>query len=148
MSTTRWFLLACILGVLALLVGVLAMARPDWFQLPDFGGPAAGAKGEPARHGFMGVAFKESEDGLVVKEALEDSPAALAGVQAGDVIIGIGGVDRPGRAKLQEFMNTTRPGQEIDVTLRRGEETINVRMKLISYGESAQLERSQRRQEP
>ena len=36
-------------------------------------------------------------------------------------------------------MNTTRPGQEIDMTLRRDDQLVKVRIKLISFEEAERL---------
>ncbi|MFN9952689.1 MAG: PDZ domain-containing protein, partial [bacterium] len=44
----------------------------------------------------------ESEEGLVVERVMEDSPAADAGIEEGDVIIAINGEEAEDFASLQE----------------------------------------------
>jgi glutaredoxin len=67
--------------------------------------------------------------GVLVGPVREGGPAALAGVQPGDVIVGIGGYTLQNLAQLQNVVKAKRPGDSMDVRVFRGgdefEATIN-----------------------
>ena len=64
----------------------------------------------------------------MVDEVNAGSPAAVAGLQAGDTIIGVNGVDYSGAttADIQAALN--RKAEPVDVTVRRGEEALTFTM--------------------
>jgi len=87
----------------------------------------------------------ESEDGLVVDRVMEDSPAAQAGIQEGDVIIEINGEEAENFASLQEAVQEAgkadrslklkleRDGKEIVLKVKptKSEETAAMNFKII-----------------
>ena len=83
--------------------------------------------------GFMGVHLDDIEgqmaeyfgledgQGALITEVNEDSPAAEAGLKAGDVIIKLGDEDIESTQGLHQAMAETKPEQEIDIkVLRKG----------------------------
>lgn len=62
----------------------------------------------------------------------KNSPAALAGVQAGDTLLKINGINA-GNLSLSKILDKlqSRPGDEIRLVLQRGEEKIHVRFRLM-----------------
>ena len=82
-----------------------------------------------SRGAFGGLGIEVStEDGVVVViSPIDGTPAARAGVQAGDKIVALDGEDIVGLS-LNEAVRRMRGqvGEPIDITIRRGEETFDV----------------------
>jgi serine protease Do len=72
----------------------------------------------------LGVRVKDAEDGpgAYVGSVRPDSPAARAGVQAGDVIEEMSGAPVRNAADLERIGAQRRPGQPTSMTVRRGSE--------------------------
>ncbi len=68
--------------------------------------------------------------GVRVEGVMEGSPAKAAGIQPGDVIVRIG--DSPIRdiGSYMAALGRFKPGDEIEVVVERGEETLTLRVKL------------------
>ncbi len=68
----------------------------------------------------------ESEEGLVVERVMEDSPAAQAGIEEGDVIIAINGEEAESFASLQEAVQEAgKADRALKLKLQRdGKETV------------------------
>ena len=58
--------------------------------------------------------------GVVVAEVLSGSPAAEAGLEAGDVIISLGGEPMYDITELSAAIKLRRPGETVELTIRRG----------------------------
>lgn len=73
-----------------------------------------------------------SRDGLVVASVEKDSPAAEAGLMAGDVLARIGGLkmDRP--LDFQRALLDRAPGDKIAMSLRRDEESLELDLTLAA----------------
>lgn len=90
----------------------------------------------PGRGGFrvrMGIypSYADNTDGMAVDGVVDDGPAAEAGMKSGDVIIKIGETDV---ANIRDYMGALRnnkPGDEVDVIIKRGEENLTLNVKLI-----------------
>jgi len=83
---------------------------------------------------FLGLA---EQGALVVSEVLEDSPAAQAGVQDRDIIVGLNGAKltryRPVSVVMQAFERAVRrlvPGDELTLDLLRGTEPLSLTVML------------------
>ncbi|MEW5986744.1 MAG: PDZ domain-containing protein [Chloroflexota bacterium] len=106
--------------------------------LPGFGGPEVfpapfqGGPGFPD-HPFDGTL----EVQITVAEVLPDTPAAEAGLQAGDVITAVDGesVDFPN--KVQELIRGKNPGDTITLTVQRGDETLELTATLGEHPDDA-----------
>jgi S1-C subfamily serine protease len=68
--------------------------------------------------------------GVLVGELLPDSPAAKAGIEEHDVIQQVEGQTVKALPDFQKVMRTTKPGQEITVTVLRGEATKEFKVTL------------------
>ncbi len=79
---------------------------------------------------YLGVKFARGSDDLKIVEAYKDAPAAKAGLQAGDVLLSLDGTRLAERIDLIELMQKKRPGQEVVVVVKRGDEEIKVKVKL------------------
>ena len=86
---------------------------------------------DPFEHDMSGLALEWREDGAVsVRSVLAGSPAAEAGVEAGDRLLGIDGrpIDEIGEGGLGGALR--RSGAEVALTLGRGANTFVKRLRL------------------
>jgi hypothetical protein len=93
---------------------------------------SAGSGDAAPRRASLGTVpdFAFEGPGVRAEGIVEGSPAAKAGIAAGDVLLRIN--DRP-IANLQEYSNllrTLKPGQTVSVVLRRGEKELTVSVTL------------------
>jgi serine protease Do len=87
--------------------------------------------GETLKAGFLGIQVEPAgkpaegqfESGVVIKEVVPDSPAAKAGLQAGDKLISIGGVEIADPAHLLTLVGRYHSGDKVELVLKRGEES-------------------------
>ncbi|HEY9102985.1 DegQ family serine endoprotease [Chitinimonas sp.] len=73
--------------------------------------------------------------GLQVTQA--QGAAANAGIQQGDVIVGIGGEDLKSFAHLDEALSKARAGSSVPLRVRRGEASLFISLKLPEKGAKA-----------
>ncbi|MEM1012899.1 MAG: M20/M25/M40 family metallo-hydrolase [Planctomycetota bacterium] len=73
----------------------------------------------------LGVALGGEQE-LSIRGIADDSPAAVAGLQEGDVITALDGRDTPTLASLRMALSNKEPGDTIDVTVDRAGESITV----------------------
>ena len=89
-------------------------------------------RGETIQRPFLGVSTTQGSGGALVREVTGGGPAADAGVRAGDVIVQVGGdrVQEPDdvAAAIQDM----RPGQTVEVEVRRGGDTRTLDVELGS----------------
>lgn len=91
-------------------------------------GPPPGER-EPRGKGFLGVGVTGLTDetremagidhGALISNLTDDSPAARAGLQAGDVITKLGEEEVPGPAELAEMVGHHKPGERVRVVYFR-----------------------------
>ena len=69
----------------------------------------------------------EHIEGVVITEILEDSPAGLAGIVPGDILLRIDGEDIRDVKDMRNVLGLLRAGREVEIKLLRGHETVIVR---------------------
>ncbi len=81
---------------------------------------------------YMGTIpdFGEQAQGMKISGVREGSPAAKAGMTGGDIIVKFGKVDIKNLYDFTYALGEYRPGDEVDVVIKRGTETKTVRVKL------------------
>ena len=78
--------------------------------------------GAPRAEGYLGITLDERSDGgqgALVTEVQDDSPAAAAGIEAGDVVISVDESATDGRAGVIAAVRDHEPGDEIPVVVVR-----------------------------
>jgi M6 family metalloprotease-like protein len=87
--------------------------------------------GPPPFHGLEIVEVKEG-DGVKVQSVADASPAAVAGLKTGDLVLKLNGdeINRPGR--LQEMVREKRPGDAINLTVIREGKELEVKVTLAA----------------
>jgi S1-C subfamily serine protease len=80
---------------------------------------------------YLGVRFgpNENGDGVVIAEVVVDSPAAEAGLQAGDVVTAVNG-EAIGGGNLADSVGTFQPGDVLTLTIDRDGESQDVDVTL------------------
>ena len=84
--------------------------------------------------GFLGVACEETDEGLLIREVVEDSAALKAGIRSGDVLLAID--DEPIDTREELIFNLTahKPGEIVVILLRRDDKELSLRATLGRYG--------------
>ncbi len=86
----------------------------------------------PARRVSFGIVpdYAEAKGGVRVESVVPGSPAALAGITGGDILQQLDGKPVATLGAFSDALKTMKPGQEVVARLRRGEQDIEVRVKL------------------
>lgn len=72
-------------------------------------------------------------EGAVVMEVLEDSPAAMAGLMAGDLITSVGETEITGMRDLAGAAAAFSPGDDVELTVDRDGETVELNVTLGAH---------------
>lgn len=89
--------------------------------------------GDSLESGFLGISAESGivdPDGVVVSEVVDGSAAAAAGIRVGDVLSAIDGEPMSDIAELAAAVKLRKPGDEVQVTVLRGDETLALRVEL------------------
>ena len=101
------------------------------------------------QRGYLGVQIQSVSDdiadslgldkarGALVTQVIEDSPAAKAGFEAGDVILEFDGKDIPRMRELPKVVALTEKGKEVDVVVWRDEEEKIIQVSVGGNSEGA-----------
>jgi putative serine protease PepD len=84
-----------------------------------------------AQHAFLGVELGASGNARVAS-VRADTPAARAGIRAGDLITAIGGTKVGSADELRAAISARRPGDRVSVTFRRNGKSHTVSLTLAS----------------
>jgi serine protease Do len=91
-----------------------------------------------ARHGLVLNAQADPDaKGLVVASVEKDGPAAAAGVQPGDVLVGVDEIQMDRPLDFQRAVLDRKPGDRIKLALRRGTEPVKLDLTLAAAGVGA-----------
>ncbi len=96
--------------------------------------------GQSIETAFLGVTLgddvsTEGQAGAVIDSVSADSGAEQAGIQSGDIIIGLGGVPVHGGADLQAQVRAHQPGETVEVLVIRNGEELKLQATLGVYTE-------------
>lgn len=89
----------------------------------------------PAMKQFSGMDGEADSlrEGAVVMEVIEDSPAATAGLMAGDLITSVGETEIDGMRDLAGVAAEFSPGDEVELTVDRDGETVELNLTLGAH---------------
>jgi S1-C subfamily serine protease len=79
-------------------------------------------EGEPRQQGFLGISLGSRNDGgsgAVIGEVTAGSPAAVAGLKVGDIVLEINKQPITGDTSLVAIIRDSAPGDEIEITVER-----------------------------
>jgi len=68
----------------------------------------------------------QEDKGIVVIKVIPDSPAAKAGLRAGDVIMKIGGKEAASAEVIQQAVEESKVGENLAIELRRQGQTLDL----------------------
>ncbi len=87
-----------------------------------------------AEHAFLGVVLRDSssQTGAAINQVRAGTPAARAGLRAGDVVTAAAGKQITSASELRATINAHRPGDTISVTYARGGQNHTVKVKLAA----------------
>ncbi|HTF56777.1 MAG TPA: PDZ domain-containing protein [Planctomycetota bacterium] len=86
---------------------------------------------EEARPGLLGIRpGSPTGKGMAIDSIVDGSPAAKAGLRAGDVVVKLGDTPIWKESDLETFMKTSKAGQEIEVTYTRNGEEKKIKVTL------------------
>ncbi len=81
---------------------------------------------------YVGVTLESNDDGVAIASVLDDTPAARAGLEAGDRIVRVGDTDVESVADLGRALARRSPGERVVVVVERGDGTRRVEVTLGS----------------
>ena len=94
-------------------------------------GQVAGRRPRP----WVGIYTEAIEGGVSVIGLIPNGPASRAGIEVKDIILEVDHVEIAGRRELYEALWKTRPGDELTLTIQRGEDMHEVRLTGIDRAE-------------
>ncbi len=84
----------------------------------------------PAGGAVLGVTLEEKSKKLVITEIHEGGGAEAAGVEAGDLIVAAGGQPVADREELGKVIEKLRVGDDLDLTVERKGEQLDLKVRL------------------
>jgi putative serine protease PepD len=90
-----------------------------------------------AEHAFLGVVLRDSsaQTGAAINQVRAGTPAARAGLHAGDVVTAAAGKHITSGSQLRAVINARQPGDTMSVTYARGGKSHTVTVKLAARPE-------------
>jgi len=88
------------------------------------------------RRGWMGVLIVENESGEVeIAEIEEESPAELANLREGDIVLEFEGKEVTSTKMLADEIRMRKPGEDVTLKIMRKDKTMEVSVKLGEYSD-------------
>jgi serine protease Do len=106
--------------------------KTEWKRLVK--GEMIGKPAKPATASF-GVVFDDKAEKALIKEVIEDRPAAKAGLKSGDVITEFDGTTVASADDIRDILRKRKPDDEVEVKLKRGSKTFTMIVTLGKPGE-------------
>jgi serine protease Do len=85
---------------------------------------------------FLGVEAEDTDQGVKVTRVIEGSPAQKAGMKVGDVVSRAGGKEIAMLSDLRDVVRWHKPGDVLDVEVKRGNEQIDLKATLTRQPET------------
>jgi putative serine protease PepD len=84
------------------------------------------------RHAYLGVSVQTAANGVELGQVRSGTPAAKAGLRAGDVVTALDGKRISTAAQLQAAIDAHQPGDRVTLTYRRNGKSHSVQVKLAT----------------
>ena len=81
-------------------------------------------------HGVLGIGFDTDNGGAEVKRVIRSSAAEKVGIQVGDKIVSINGVEMKSAEEITRSIRSHRPGDVLEITISRGDTTLKLKPEL------------------
>jgi putative serine protease PepD len=85
-----------------------------------------------AKHAYLGVSIDSSASNALIAGARSGTPAAKAGLKAGDVVTSLGGTKISTPDELASAVNAHKPGETVTVTYERDGQSHSVQITLAT----------------
>ncbi len=110
-----------LVAVLAMLLGLSSLAAAQEKKIEIIVGDGAwlGVRMTNLSEKLAEAMDLDDDDGVLIEEVVEDSPAEEAGLEDGDVVIAMDGEDIDDSADLVRFVGDSEPGDEVEVQVVR-----------------------------
>ncbi len=98
------------------------------------------ANGAPRQEGYLGVRLDDRRDGgqgAIVAVVEAGTPAEIAGLEVGDVVIAVEGAPIEGGAGLVAAVRDQEPGDELRIDVLRGDKVVTVTVVLTDRPETS-----------
>jgi serine protease Do len=89
----------------------------------------------PGQEPVLGVKGVPDVDVAKILRVIEDSPADKGGLKEADIVTRFGDKDITDFSSLKVAVNDHNPGEEVTVKVKRGEEEVELKIKLGRNGE-------------
>jgi len=98
----------------------------------EFSAPQAylGVRFEPVDEALAETEKLSVKEGAIIREVIDDSPAAKAGLQVGDVVTAVNGEAVDAEHTLRDRVAARQPGDTIELSVARGGETLTISVTL------------------
>jgi M6 family metalloprotease-like protein len=80
--------------------------------------------------GDLGIRGRSTDEGVRIDRFLPDSAAEKAGLKVGDLLVKIDGLSLAGEQRLSDVIGDKRPGDEVTLLVKRGDEELTIKAKL------------------
>ena len=100
----------------------------------------AAVERDPATTPHVGMSVKPSRDGVAVARVQSDGPADQAGIESGDVLVSVAGVELNERGALRTAYSALEVGDTVDVVVDRDGEEITLSLTVGSKADLPGLE--------
>lgn len=87
---------------------------------------------ENMNKGYLGIGLMDTDDdaGVTIRDVMPGAAAAKAGLRRNDIIRELAGKEIKNRDTLLELLESYRPGDVVNVRIKRGDEELTLKVKL------------------
>jgi serine protease Do len=96
----------------------------------------------PPNSGYLGIGIEPIMGGAKISHVEEKSPAARAGIKAGDIVLTVAGSRVPDPEQLVKLIQAFKPGDQVLMRIKRGEEELEFKAKLDRRPDRGRFDRA------
>jgi serine protease Do len=91
----------------------------------------------PPAGGVIGIQLSEKDGEATIEKIMPKSPAEKAGLKAGDIVTHVDGEIAHNTPELRALMRRHRPGETVKLTVKRGDQTLEISVQLVKLSSPA-----------